>query len=287
MNHEVTPVKKTHKNPGSPQRSERTVWGIDLHVHTAFSPDSNMDPRHACIAAAARGLEIIGFADHAEFVATDDAYVGKVDQDRILEMIAGLRREYKGKLEILYGVEIGFIPGREAEIAVYLDSHPFDYAIGSVHYVDGKLESAWTRGREQTGQDFTPYFQTVLAAAKSGLFQVLGHVEYVRKYMYDPGKYEGTAYVDIVEDILQAAVHNDLTLELNTSGWRHATGEPYPGRGVLTRFRELGGKITVGSDAHKYYEVGYGDGKARGLLKDVGYAGVQVFRKRQRFNLPL
>lgn len=297
MNQEVI------SNSGSPDGCEATGWGIDLHVHTSFSPDSNIAPERACRAALARGLKTIGLADHVEFVKEDEAYVDEIDADEIHAEIARLRETYEGRLEILYGVEIGYIPGKETEIRRFLDSHPLDYAIGSVHYVDEVLVSRWVRERELTGKDFAPYFEAVLAAAESGLFEILGHLDYVRKYLFAPQKYGREDYEETVERILDTAARQGLVLELNTSGWRHATGEPYPAEKILKRFAELGrgltggatgvtgatgvAGVTVGSDAHKYYEVGYGNGKALDLLRRSGFGSVEVFRARRRSSLPL
>ncbi|TKJ40560.1 hypothetical protein CEE36_09230 [candidate division TA06 bacterium B3_TA06] len=275
---------------------------VDLHVHTSFSPDSNIAPERACRAAVARDLKIAGFADHVEFLPADEAYVDLIDSTKILTEIERLRERYRGKLEILYGAEIGFIPGKESQIKDFLDSQPLDYAIGSVHYVDGILVSRWVRERELAGKSFMPYFEAVLAAAESGLFEILGHLDYVRKYLFAPQAYRGDDYEEIVERILEAAARSGLVLELNTAGWRHATEEPYPGERILKRFAELGGcvtgttgvtgvagvtGVTVGSDAHKDYEVGYGNGKARELLRGAGFGSVEVFRERQRSSIPL
>lgn len=269
---------------------------LDLHIHTSFSPDSHLPPERACRAAAARGLKSIGFADHVEFLPADEAYVDLIDSAKILAEIERLRGLYRGKLEILYGAEIGFIPGKESQIKDFLDSQPLDYAIGSVHYVDGILVSRWVREQELAGKDFAPYFENVLAAAESGLFEVLGHLDYIRKYLFAPQRYRREEYHGIVDRILEVAVEKGLVVELNTAGWRHATEEPYPGERILKRFAELGGcvtgttgvtGVTVGSDAHKDYEVGYGNGKARELLRGAGFGSVEVFRQHKRSSLPL
>ncbi|MEA3311042.1 MAG: histidinol-phosphatase [candidate division WOR-3 bacterium] len=270
---------------------------IDLHVHTSFSPDSNIAPERACRAAVARGLKIIGFADHVEFLPEDGAYVDLINPEKILTEIERLRERYRGKLEILFGAEIGYIPGKEGRIKDFLDSQPLDYAVGSVHYVDGVLVSRWVRERELAGKSFMPYFENVLAAAESGLFDVLGHLDYIRKYLFAPQKYVREEYEGMVDRILESAAREGLIIELNTSGWRHATGEPYPGGKILKRFAELsrgltGGVtgvtgVTVGSDAHKYYEVGYAAGQARDLLRRAGFGSVEVLRQRKRFALPL
>jgi len=238
--------------------------------------------------ADARDLKIIGFADHAEFVNEDDAYI--VDSYKGAEIyaeITRLRSEFSDRLEILFGVEVGFIPGYESRIADFLCSLPFDYAIGSVHYVDDVLVSRWTRQQEANKATFMQYYRDLLAAASSGLFHVLGHLDYVRKYMLAPDAYDHSEYEPVVDDILSACTSTGTAVEINTSGWRHATEEPYPGREVFTRFRKMGGKVTVGSDAHKTTEIAYANRRARKLLASVGYKEVEVFRQGKRSSITL
>lgn len=264
-------------------RPEGAAPGIDLHVHTTFSPDSQIPPDRACRAAVARGLKVIGFSDHAEFVHEDEAYVSeRYAGSVILEEIKRLRTVYDGRLEILYGVEAGFIPGMEREIKDFLASQPFDYAIGSVHYVEGTLVSKWVRETEDKGLSFTPYFESLLGAASSGLFQILGHLDYVRKYMYAPQNYLSVDYAELVGRIISTAASNGLVVELNTSGWRQATGEPFPGKEILSLLASAGGMVTYGSDAHKYYEIGYAERRAGQLLREAGFNSVQVLRQRKR-----
>lgn len=242
----------------------------------------------ACRVAQARELKIVGFADHAEFVPEDDAYiVGCYDGQGILKEVERLRELFNGKIEILFGVEAGFIPGMEKEIARFLGSLPFDYSIGSVHYVEGQLVSSWTKQQELRGASFMPYYQDLLEAARSGLFQVLGHLDYVRKYLLVPEKYNHQEYEGIIGKILEACAEKGTAIEINTSGWRHATEEPYPGKEVFSRFKKLGGKVTVGSDAHKTLEIAYANRRARKLLESVGFKEVEVYRNGKGCSLPL
>lgn len=281
-------MKNTSKKPAAEKdsnnvRPEGAAPGIDLHVHTTFSPDSQIPPDRACRTAVGRGLKVIGFSDHAEFVHEDEAYVSeRYSGSGILEEIQRLRTVYEGRLEILYGVEVGFIPGMEREIKDFLASHPFDYAIGSVHYVEGTLVSRWVRETEDKELSFTPYFEALLGAASSGLFQILGHLDYVRKYMYAPQNYLRGDYAELVGRIISTAASKELVIELNTSGWRQATDEPFPGKEILRLLASAGGMATYGSDAHKYYEIGYAERRAGQLFRESGFDSVQVFRQRKR-----
>ena len=38
--------------------------------------------------------------------------------------------------KVKFGIEIDFFPGKEKEIKEFIDRYPFDYVIGSVHWID-------------------------------------------------------------------------------------------------------------------------------------------------------
>jgi histidinol-phosphatase (PHP family) len=98
-----------------------------------------------------------------------------------------------------------------------------------------------------------PSFDEVEAAARSGLFDALGHLDVVKRFLHPfvtPADLADAP--ELYEPILGALVDSGTALEINTSGLRHPVGETYPSAAVVARFREMGGRaVTVGSDAHR------------------------------------
>lgn len=84
------------------------------------------------------------------------------------------------------GLEADFHPGTEGFLAQLLRRYPFDYVIGSVHYLgawpldhpDHQEEYAWRDLKEV----FRAYFQEVEKAARSGLFHAIGHLDLPKKF---------------------------------------------------------------------------------------------------------
>ena len=122
-----------------------------------------------------------------------------------------------------------------------------------------------------------PYFGEVEAAARSGLFDTIGHLDFVKRYL--ASHVEPAAFaerLELYEPILRALVETGTALEVNTSGLRQAPRETYPGPAVVARFRELGGeRVTIGSDAHRADWFAHGlDGwlpdRGRGRLRGRG-----------------
>ena len=51
---------------------------------------------------------------------------------------------------------------------------------------------------------------------------------------------------------------------------------------IIKRYKELGGKIiTIGADAHKPADIAFEFDKAEKILKECGFNGYHIFKKRK------
>ena len=98
-----------------------------------------------------------------------------------------------------------------------------------------------------------PYFSEVGRAIRSGLFDAIGHLDVVKRYLAPHVTAADLAGApELYEPLLHALVDGGSALEINTSGLRQEAKEIYPPAHIVARFRELGGeRITIGSDAHR------------------------------------
>lgn len=95
-------------------------------------------------------------------------------------------------------------------------------------------------------------------------------------------------YKDRVDDILKALIEQNKALELNTSGLRQAIGKTMPCPTVIKRFKELGGKyLTIGSDAHRWADVGSGVEDGYQIAQNAGFDHITIFVNREPVLLPL
>jgi histidinol-phosphatase (PHP family) len=162
--------------------------------------------------------------------------------------------------------------------------YPFDFILGSVHYVDGHdpYEAVYWEGRNVEAS-FRRYLEGVLESVQvhSG-FDVLGHLTYVCKSAHNPA-HSGVPfddYRDLTDEIMKLLVTKGIGMEINTSGVDKA-GVFLPAREHLQRFKELGGEIvTVGSDAHDGSRVGQYVPEALELLRDI-FGHVCTFESRK------
>jgi histidinol-phosphatase (PHP family) len=187
--------------------------------------------------------------------------------------------------DLRLGVEADFIPGREDRMASLLDAHPFDYVVGSVHFLrdealDMEEYSVWNSTRTPE-EIWRRYFQTLAEAARSGLFDILAHPDLVKVWGRDRPRPEGDLrryYEPAVEAIAEAGT----AVEVSTAGLRKRAREIYPAPAFLEMCVEAGAPVALSSDAHRPEDVGADYEQALELLERVGVRELCVFERRER-----
>jgi histidinol-phosphatase (PHP family) len=237
---------------------------LDAHLHTDLSPDSDVPIDAYAEQAVEHGIAEIAITDHVDFEPGTPAYRYASFADRERTVRDAAERWADRGLAIRFGVEITWDAAWEADIRDHLRRHAYDFTIGSVHvYATSPYAAAnvagWVAGRS-LAEIVAPYFDAVEAAARSGLFDAVGHVDFVKRYLMPhvtPADF--AAAPELYERILVALVQSGTALEINTSGLRQSANETYPARPIVARYRELGGRgVTVGSDAHRAEAFAWG-----------------------------
>jgi histidinol-phosphatase (PHP family) len=257
---------------------------LDAHLHTDLSPDSGVPLDRYAEQAVERGIGEIAITDHVDFDPTAPAYryAGFDRRERMVREAAD--RWGPAGVAIRFGVEVTWERRFEDEIRDHLASHAYDFVIGSVHvhrsspYAPGSV-AGWVAGRS-VAEIVEPYFSEVEAGARSGLFDALGHIDFVKRYLIPHVTTAGLAAMpELYEPILRALVDSGTALEVNTSGLRQSPGETYPSPAVVARFRELGGsRVSVGSDAHQVDAFAWGLEDGYAAAADAGFRNL-TFRR--------
>jgi histidinol-phosphatase (PHP family) len=254
----------------------------DYHIHTRFSADSEANMEAACQAAIARGISEIAFTDHLDFGPEDPS-----DYFRAAEYLAAIERcraHHDGRLVVLAGVEVGEPHLFATKASAVVAHSEFDIVLGSAHYADG-MEAAWLGDffEQPLRQAYESYFRQVVDLSAEGDFDVLGHLDLVKRDAHRFGKpYDGPEpYADMIRTALRSLVERGKGMELNTSPLRRGQPEPCPSPQILRWYRELGGEIlTLGSDAHSPTAVGADLGLAVDIAKAAGFEHLTTFRRR-------
>jgi histidinol-phosphatase (PHP family) len=250
---------------------------LDAHLHTDQSPDSSVPIDVYAALAVERGIAEIAITDRVDFSPAMPAYAFATFAERERVVRDAAERWAPHGLAIRFGVEISYEQAREAEIREHLARNAYDYVIGSVHVFSGSpyhvsRVAAWATSRP-LAEIVAPYFDEVLAAIRSGLFDTLGHLDFVKRYLVPHvSTAELAAAPELYEPLLIALVETGTALEVNTSGLRQAPAETYPPGPIVDRYAVLGGTaVTAGSDSHRKeaftrgLEAGYGVVAAAGL----------------------
>jgi histidinol-phosphatase (PHP family) len=250
---------------------------LDSHLHTDLSPDSDVPIDVFAAAAVERGIPEIAITDHLDFDSRRPSYSYAPYAQRERTVREAADRWAGHGLAIRFGCELTYERQYEAEIRAHLAGHRYDFTIGSVHigpdspYGSERVE-AWLAGRP-LAEVVRPYFDEVEAAARSGLFDTLGHLDFVKRYVAPwimPAALSRAP--ELYEPILRGLIESGTGLEVNTSGLRQSPRETYPAAWVVARFRELGGRaVTAGSDAHRADSFAFGLEEGYGIVAGAGF----------------
>ncbi|MCL4176270.1 MAG: histidinol-phosphatase HisJ family protein [Verrucomicrobia bacterium] len=260
----------------------------DHHLHTPLCHHATGEPTEYAAHAAALGLPEIGFSDHAP-MRQDNFDNWRMNTGQLEDYVARVeraRRDHPG-LGIRLGLEVDYIPGQEEWIRELSARHPWDYFIGSVHYLAGDWAiddpSQLSKWREHDPFEvWSIYFHTLAQAAGSRLFDIIGHADLPKKFGIRPRQ----DCTPLYEQFLQAAQAAQVAIELNTAGLRKDCREIYPARPLLELAHQRQIPIAFGSDAHAPGEVGMDFSAAVQLARSVGYRETVRFHARQRRTVP-
>jgi len=256
----------------------------DYHTHTPLCRHATGEPTELAAQAVRLGLKEIGFSDHNPMALDDfdDWRMRTAELDEYVRRVERARRDHPG-LVIKLALEVDYLPGHEDWIRDLAARHPWDYFIGSVHYVS----ESWAIDNPATISEWksrkpmdvwTAYFERLTMAAESGLFEIIGHADLCKKFCFYPAE----DCTQLFKTFLQAAKRRGVAVEINTSGLRKECKEIYPSARIVHLAAQLGVPITFGSDAHAAKEVGLNFAEAVQLARSAGYRHYCRFTSRQR-----
>jgi len=255
----------------------------DYHTHTPLCRHAVGEPIELAAQAASLGIREMGFSDHNPMPRDDfDNWRMRADQlDEYVAKVEEARRAHPG-LTIKLALEVDFIPGYEHWIRELASRHPWDYFIGSVHYISPSWDidnpsklSEWKK--RDPLEVWTAYFERLTMAAESGLFEIIGHADLCKKFCFYPRGDQAALF----KDFIRAAKDHRVAIELNTAGLRKDCREIYPSPTILQMAAQAQVPITFGSDAHAPEEVGLNLAEAVQLARGAGYTSWVRFTQRR------
>jgi histidinol-phosphatase (PHP family) len=271
----------------------------DYHMHLRRAGSAREEPidhrveavePYVASARAAR-VDEIGFTEHAYyFRQTRQLWEQPYQTERCVHDIEpyvdAVVEAKRRALPVKLGLEVDFVRGREDETHALIEHYPWDYLLGSIHYVDGLGVDSRPRLIDAVGVDdaWRRYFDELAAAAASGLFDALSHPDLVKIFAARP---ERALEEELHEQAADAIAAGGVAVEVSTAGLRKPVGELYPDPHLLELCRRGGVPATVASDAHVPHLVGCDFDRARELLRVAGYETITLFEQRRARQVPL
>jgi histidinol-phosphatase (PHP family) len=257
--------------------------------------------------ALSRGVTEVGFTEHLYRCVEAEPVLGRwwerdgdpslmaemeawVRSDRVLSLTRYVEVVLDAKargLPVKLGLEVDFVAGTEAAVLDLLAGIPFDYLVGSIHWI-----GAWNFMRDTAAAEFArrgvrrafeQYFALEAGLAASGIVDVLAHADVIKRAGLRPA--EGAT--DLYGPVVAAAARSGTAVEISSAGLRHDVAELFPAPEFLERFRAAGVPITLASDAHMAEDAAWGHDAVVRAARDAGYTTYLRFEARRPIETPL
>jgi len=214
-------------------------------------------------------LNELGFSDH-------DIFFENILWEKLLKL------KQSKNLKIKIGLEVDYTPGQEDKIREMLNKLPLDYCIGSVHQLgDWTIDHPDYKDEYQKrniDNVYKKYFNILNQAVKSGLFDIIGHLDLVKVFNFKPVK---LSVKELVVPVLKSIKKRELSIEINTNGLNKPVKEIYPALNIIKKAYNYKIPICTGSDAHRVERVGEGIQDVYNIIKEVGYKKIMTYSARK------
>jgi histidinol-phosphatase (PHP family) len=266
----------------------------DYHVH--LRPDDAGTPAERYFTAAnadryrtvasERGIDELGVSEHVyRFAQALDVWRHPFWRSQAIDDLDAYCAFVREETDLRLGIEADFVVGAEDRMASLLERYPWDYVVGSVHFVrdhavDHEDFDVWDVARDPE-LVWRRYFELLGEAARSGMFDVLAHPDLVKVWGAQRPRPDGDLR-RFYELAMEGIAESGIAVEVSTAGLRKPVGELYPARSFLEMCLEAGNPIALSSDAHVPDQLGYAYERAVEQLGELGVTELAVFEGRGR-----
>jgi histidinol-phosphatase (PHP family) len=177
------------------------------------------------------------------------------------------QEEFEGKIKILLGYEVDYLPSVDDQMRVNLAKYPADYWVGSIHIVDHfrSNHESWLvdytpevfeEGMEEIGGPqavYTRYYELIREFAQNYEHRIVGHLDMIKKFNVNKRYFDTDSehYLSQVEATLDVLKATGKIVEINTAGAFKDIGEIYPSDKILQMILHRRLPVCLSSDAHR------------------------------------
>ena len=253
----------------------------DLHVHTDRDHGRHSSAEMASAAAQA-GLQTLGLVGHAAMQFDCHYAMTEENEAAFAAETEQLKQDYHGTLSVLRGIELDYYSLPPV--------HPYDYRLGSVHYVkfgdrivsvDSDPQQLIDAAQQLCSGDWLQlcrvYYETVAGLTAAFHPDIVAHLDLITKFNEADRLFstEDRRYRHLALDAVDALMTDEPFFEINTGaisrGYRTT---PYPAPFLLQHIHRRGGRILLSSDAHNSAHLLYRFDEAARLAESCGFRTV-------------
>ncbi|MGM0877965.1 MAG: histidinol phosphate phosphatase domain-containing protein [Bacillota bacterium] len=206
--------------------------------------------------------------------------------DEFVEVIEVAKKRWEKEGVLLkLGIEADYFVGQEHELEVLLKGQPWDYVIGSVHYVDG-----WGFDNPQTASRFekldlevlyTRFYETVEKMIRSNMFDFVAHLDNLKVFNYKVinESFNLKWYKRMADSLKETNTATEVNAGLY---YRYPVKEMCPSVDFLTTIVGNGVPITLSSDSHYPDDLGKYVAENKKMLQQLGVSHLATFNRRER-----
>ncbi len=252
---------------------------VDLHNHTKLCNHAKGEMEEYIHIAIQKDIKYFGFSDHAPMDFDKKYRMNFNDMQYYENEVKRLKNKYKDKIEILLGYEVDFLPNHMDKRVL---KAKVDYLIGSIHFLNGwgfdNPEFIGEYKNKDIDKIWEEYFEAIKNMAKSGLFDIVGHIDLIKVFKYLPKKEVKLIANEAIKEIKKA----NMVVELNMAGYKKPINELYPSNDILELIKEYDIPITFGSDAHNSNEICKYEDRLQKIVKKFDFTKCAIFKNRDR-----
>ena len=233
----------------------------DYHVHIERGPYTRDWLNRFIEQAHKAGIQSLGISEHAyRFHQTkhllDNPWVNqRKTQD--LEEYINLVQEAKKDcgIDLKLGIEMDWMPENSDDMKAFLKQYPFDYSIGSIHWLGGfgfdleEMKEQWKQGLVE--EIYNTYFSLLEKMIEQAPCTIIGHADVIKVFGFksDNAHYWYKKLTPLIKQ-------SGMWVEVSTAGWRKPVKEIYPNASWVKMLVYEGVPLVLSSDAHKPEDVG-------------------------------
>jgi len=261
---------------------------LDYHIHTTFSPDGSAAPEAMCRRAIELGLPEIGFSEHWD-VGPYEEITRFLQPEVWWGELTRLRELFAGQLTLRAGIEVAEPHLYPADSAAIIALLPFDYVLGSVHFVGPHMMFDEKYFRRCTADEvYLPFFAELEQMVRLADMDIVAHFDVPTRTAIPIFGYDVTRYEQPIRRILDLVIARGLALDVNVAGLRKPANNLMPDPLILHWYRQMGGeRLTLGSDAHHVEQLGQNMDQALQAVREAGFTHLTQYESRRAYPIPL